>query len=185
PPPPITRSRRWRKWPNWARLNPIAYTRREFTWRQSCGARATKSGSNAAHSAKNQNKRLRQRNAWRSYNSRHPQNFGILFVCERTDGQARIFQELYFSQQLIFAHFRERHLPGKALERAEVHHGALIVGMVRIGIRIARNFSQGIHRVLRLAVVTERAVALVDLLQLPQRVWLIARLAPHLFPFYE
>src|SRR5487761_250751 len=128
---------------------------------------------------------LRQGNAGRGDNSGEPQNLGILLPDQRRDGEARVLQEFYLAQQTILAQLVERNLPGQALEGPQVDYQILGFRIVRIGIRIARHFGNRVERVLGFAVVAKRAVAAAHLLELPQRVGLVAGVPPHLLPFYE
>ena len=95
------------------------------------------------------------------------------------------FINLIFRSRRFCAHLHQGHLPRQALDRAQVHHKFLFVQVVRIGVRIAAHFRQRVHGMLRLPVIAKRAVALVNLLELSERVRLVSGVPPHLFAFHE
>src|SRR5208282_4879723 len=56
---------------------------------------------------------------------------------------------------------------------------------VRVGIRVAAHFRQSVERVLGLAVVRQRAIAFMDLLELAYRVRTMPRMPPHFLALHE
>lgn len=49
---------------------------------------------------------LRKGDSWRRNDSRHAQDFGVLFFCKRANRQPRIFQEFNFAEQLVIPQLR-------------------------------------------------------------------------------
>jgi hypothetical protein len=133
----------------------------------------------------NSNYELRKRDSRRRNDSRAAQDFRVLFVAQRANCHARIFEKFYFSQRAIFPQFRKHDLPRQALHRAKIDHHFFRFRMMRIRIRFAAHFRERVKRVIRLAVIKQRPVALVNLLELAQRIGPVAGMAPHLFPFNE
>lgn len=115
----------------------------------------------------------------------HAKDFGVFLVGDWADGEARILQEFDFAQGLVIAHFGEGYLTREALDGAKIDDELLFVGMVRIGIGIAADLGEGVDGMLPFAVIAERAVAFMGLLELAQRVRLVARVTPHLLTLHE
>ena len=126
-----------------------------------------------------------ERDSWSGDDSGHAQDFRIFFVGERGNRHASVFKKFNSAQQAIFAKFLERDLARKAFDGAQVDHLAFGFGIVRILVGIARDFGDGVERVLGLAVIAEHAIAAADLLQLAGSVGAIAGLAPHFLTLYK
>jgi len=128
---------------------------------------------------------LRKRDAGGGDDAGEAEDFGIFFVGERRNGEARIFEEFDFAQGLLVAQLDESDLAREAFQRAQINDKILGARVVGVGIRVARDGGDGVERVLGLAVIAKSAVALFHQLQLAQSIGLVARVAPHLFALHE
>jgi hypothetical protein len=125
-------------------------------------------------------RRLGKRNSRRRHDPSQPEDLRVLFLAERTDREPSVLEKLDLSQEAVFPHLGKGHLAGKAFDRSQIRDQLLGLGVLGIGIRIAAHFRQSVDGMLRLAVVAESAVALMDLFELAESIGFVTRLPPHL-----
>src|SRR5579871_155627 len=128
---------------------------------------------------------LRKRNSGLRHNPGHAQNFLVFDVGNGRDDQPHIFQEFHFAQRGIGSQFSQRDLAGQLFKGAQIRDEIFPLAIMRVWVRIARDFRNRVERTVRRGMVAEYAVTLAHLLQRANGVGLRTCAMPHFLPFYE